>query len=57
MTFDEQVNILERYWKDDISLYIYKTSMALFPKLKGLKGLISHIVNASVSFHFHASVS
>ena len=30
VTFDEHVNALERYW---IYLHIYKTLMALFPRL------------------------
>ena len=35
-TFDESVNVLERYCKGDI----YKTLITLFPKLRFLKGLI-----------------
>ena len=39
--FNEQVNVWERYCKAD-SIHIFKTLIALFTKLKVLKGLISH---------------
>ena len=41
VTFGEHVNVLKMYCKGDIS-YTYKTLMALFPKLKVLKGIISY---------------
>ena len=40
VTFDEYLNALERYCKGDLSSYL-QTLMALFPKSKVLKGLVS----------------
>ena len=43
VTFNERVNVLERYCKGDLSI-TFKTLMALFPKSKVLKGLVSRSV-------------
>ena len=42
VTFDEHVNALEWCWKGDIIMHIYNILMAVFPKSKVIKGLISH---------------
>ena len=45
VTFDEQVNVLERYCKGIVKV-IYKTLMALIPKSKVLKGLVLRSVTS-----------
>ena len=47
VTFDEQVNVLEKY-----CIHIFEILMALFTKLKVLKGLFSHsvVVDDRLSF-------
>ena len=47
VTFDEHVCVWERYCKgDNYRIHIYTTLMALFPKLKVFKGLISRSDNS-----------
>ena len=41
VTFNEHVNALDMYWKDDI--HVYQTLMALFSEFKVEKGLIKYL--------------
>ena len=51
VTFDEQVNVLERYCNGYI-INIYKTLMALFPKSKVLKSLVLRSVYEFIRSEF-----
>ena len=50
VTFDDHVNASERFSKVDIS-YTFTKPMALFPKLRVIKGLISCNVGHKINKH------